>query len=235
MKKLLFFALFLLTCNVFSQNQNFLEKPYLETSATYTTEVIPDRIYLSITISEKDTRGKISVEELETRMMVKLKAIGIDTDKQLFLSDLDSDFRKYLLRKTDILKNKSYTLLVYDGKTAGQVMRELELINISNIGLEKYEYSKFEELKIELRGKAVSKAKRQANAILQPLQQKTGKVLFASDIETTDVHLQTGILVRGANSYRSRVARGYGIKNETYIGFKQIKVQAEVTVCFEIL
>lgn len=232
MKKTVFFIVALVTLNCFAQNQNFLERPYLETSATYTTEVVPDRIYLSITITENDTRGKISVEEMETRMMVRLKAIGIDTDKQLSLSSLDSDFRRYFLKKTDILKNKSYTLLVYDGKTAGQVIRELELVNISNINLEKYEYSKIEELKVELRGKAVEKAKRQAEAMLQPVEQTVGKALLISDMRSNITRALSG-KARGVNTNL------YGNMGPSYeiapIDFDKIKVYADVTVYFEIL
>ena len=53
--------------NIFSQEKNFIDLPYLETSAKCDTLVTPDRIFLKIVISEKDTKGKISVEELETR------------------------------------------------------------------------------------------------------------------------------------------------------------------------
>ena len=38
----------------FSQTKNFIDQPYLETSAEADTLVIPDRIYLKITISENE-------------------------------------------------------------------------------------------------------------------------------------------------------------------------------------
>ena len=112
----------LLTFQTYSQTKNFIDQPYLETTATVDTLVVPDRIYLSILISEADTKGKISVEELENRMNSKLIALGIDTKKQLSLTDAATNFKNYFLRGKDVLKNKSYTLLVYDAVTAGKVI-----------------------------------------------------------------------------------------------------------------
>src|SRR5688572_6980142 len=130
----------------FSQEKNFIDLPHLKTIATVDTSVTPDRIYLSIIITEDDTKGKISVEELENKMATTLTSLGIDLEKQLKLSDLTSNFRKYFLKQKDVLKSKAYELLVYDGLTAGRVIVALENINISNTNLERTEYSKIAEL-----------------------------------------------------------------------------------------
>ncbi|MFT7250898.1 MAG: lysozyme, partial [Flavobacterium sp.] len=45
----------------FAQTKNFIDLPYIETSAKVDTLVVPDKIYLNIMITEKDTKGKISV------------------------------------------------------------------------------------------------------------------------------------------------------------------------------
>ncbi|MEM7381765.1 MAG: SIMPL domain-containing protein [Bacteroidota bacterium] len=216
-----------------AQTKNFIDKPYLETSALYTTTVVPDKIFLSILITEADTKGKTSVEELENKMAAKLKSLGIDIKKQLTLEDLASNFQKYFLRKKDVLKNKSYTLLVYDAETAGKVILGLESIDISNVQLAKTEYSKLEELKIELRGKAVAKAKTQAEALLKPLDQKAGKALYISDMNTN---------LRGAFDVRSRnvkmaytTARQESEFQPLDIEFEKITVESSVTVYFEIL
>ena len=116
MKNLLSIITLCIVSFVFSQTKNFIDQPYLETSAKADTLVIPDRIYLDILISEKDTKDKKSIEELEILMEERLKSIGIDIKKQLTLNDLASNFKKYFLKNTDILKTKSYSLIVYDAK-----------------------------------------------------------------------------------------------------------------------
>ena len=91
-----------------SQTKNFIDQPYLETSARVDTLVTPDRIFLQIKLQESDTKGKTSLEELEKRMGTRLRGLGIDLEKQLTVSDLSSDFQKYFLRKQDILKEKVF-------------------------------------------------------------------------------------------------------------------------------
>jgi hypothetical protein len=222
-----------LTFQTYSQTKNFIDKPYLETKATVDTLVTPDRIYLSILITEKDTKGRTPVEELENRMNTKLIALGIDTKKQLTLSDVTSNFKNYFLKRTDVLKNKAYSLLVYDAVTAGKVIVGLESIEISNVHLSKTEYSKIEQLKMELKQKAVYKAKMQAESMLKPLNQKLGKAMYISDVNSNIARIlqgkSAGIQIRGLASMN---------KEEEYdpidIAFEQIRLESSITINFGI-
>ena len=165
----------------FSQSKNFIDQPYLETSAEADTLVIPDRIYLKITISENDTKNKKSVEELENIMVQKLKNLGIDTNKQLLMNDLASNYKKYVLKTSDVMKTKSYDLLVFDGLTAGKVIQELENEDISNIQLLKTQHSQEEKILADLKKRAIIKAKKNANNIANAIGQKVGNAIFISD------------------------------------------------------
>lgn len=234
MQKIRLILLFtFLTFQTYSQTKNFIDKPYLETKATVDTLVTPDRIYLSILITEKDTKGRTPVEELENRMNTKLIALGIDTKKQLTLSDVTSNFKNYFLKRTDVLKNKAYSLLVYDAVTAGKVIVGLESIEISNVHLSKTEYSKIEQLKMELKQKAVYKAKMQAESMLKPLNQKLGKAMYISDVNSNIARIlqgkSAGIQIRGLASMN---------KEEEYdpidIAFEQIKLESSITINFGI-
>lgn len=225
-----YLVLFLLFTSLknYGQNKNFIDQPYLETTARVDTLVTPDHIYLSILITEADTKGKISVEKLENKMAEKLQTLGIDTEKQLTLSDLASNFKKYFLRKVDVQKDKEYSLLVYDAITAGKVILGLESIGISNVNLTKTEYSKLENLKIILRQLAVKEAKKQAEAMVLPLDQQLGSALFISD-------LNTGIL----NRYQGRIAEVKVFKDgdkdqPIKIEFEKIEVESTVNVKFSI-
>lgn len=166
---------------IFAQSKSFLDVPYLETSAQVDTLVTPDKIYLNITIQEKDSKGRNSVEEQENKMAQRLKALGVDLDKQLVIKDLSSNFQKYFLRGKEVLKSKQYSLLVYSGKQAGEVLMALEQLDIANAFLEKTEYSKMDELELELKTRAVKKAKQKANALTKPLGQKVGLALHIAD------------------------------------------------------
>jgi len=212
----------------YGQSKNFIDQPYLETTARVDTLVIPDRIYLSILITEADTKGKTSVEKLENKMADKLKTLGIDIEKQLTLTDLGSNFKKYFLRKVDVQKDKAYTLLVYDAVDAGRVIMGLESIGISNVNLTKTEYSSLEKLKIDLRQRAVRAAKIQAEAMLIPLDQKLGHALFISD-------LNTGVQNRMAERMvRVQMSKETDIDQPIEIEFEKIKIESTVNVKFAI-
>jgi len=212
----------------YGQSKNFIDQPYLETTARVDTLVIPDRIHLSILITEADTKGKTSVEKLENKMADKLKTLGIDIEKQLTLTDLGSNFKKYFLRKVDVQKDKEYSLVVYDAVTAGSVIQGLETIGVSNVSLTKTEYSSLEKLKIDLRQRAVRAAKIQAEAMLIPLDQKLGHALFISD-------LNTGVQNRMAERMvRVQMSKEADIDQPIEIEFEKIKIESTVNVKFAI-
>ena len=180
-KTFLFLAGLLLSATAVAQSKNFLDQPYLETSAQADTLVIPDRIYLGIVLQESDTKGRVTIEQLEQRMAQRLKALGIDLEKQLSVSDLSSDFRKYFLRGQEVLKEKAFELLVYDAAMAGRVLYELEQLDIANVQLNRTEYAAMVELQTGLKAEAMRRAKRQGETLTAAIGQTLGKAVYISD------------------------------------------------------
>ena len=213
-----------------AQTKNFLDVPYLETSARVDTLVTPDKIFLSITITEKDSKGKKSVEEQENKMAQAFRSMGIDLDKQLFIKDLSSNFKKYFLRQKDVLKSKRFSLLVYSGKEAGEALAALERLNIANTYLEKTEYSKMDELELELKSKAVKKAKRKADALTSPLNQTVGKAIHILD--NIDAQYPIVYAKQNVSSYRESLRPQNSEPLD--VDFEQIKVETSVTIKFAL-
>ena len=179
-KSFLIFVMFFVW-NLFSAQKNFLDQPYIEVAATVDTLVVPDRIYVSITLNEADSKNKKSVEEQEKQLETILKKLKINTDKDLSVLGYSSDFKKYFLKGQNILKTKKYSLLVRDAYTLGNVIISLEEAGISNTEVEKVEYSKSKELLLELKSEAVKRSRVTADKLVKPLNQKAGKALYISD------------------------------------------------------
>ena len=179
-KSFLIFVMFFVW-NLFSAQKNFLDQPYIEVSASVDTLVIPDRIYVSITLNEADSKNKKSVEEQEKQLETILKKLKINTDKDLSVLGFSSDFKKYFLKGQNILKTKKYSLLVRDAYTLGNVIISLEEAGISNTEVEKVEYSKSKELLLELKSEAVKRSRITADKLVKPLNQKEGKALYISN------------------------------------------------------
>lgn len=231
MKKILILTILLIFSKSFSQSKNFIDQAYLETEAEVDTLIVPDKIYLTITLNESDTKNKKSTEELENSMHKVLKSLNIDTEKDLSLVDFSSDLKKYLFSSQNILKTKMYSLLLRDAVTAGKVLAELEKVDISNVAIEKTEYSKAEQLLINLKVKAIKKAKESAEKMAQPLNQKIGKAIYISDL-TSSIPNQlqgkvAGIQIRGVSSI-------YGARESEpiLIEFNKIKFSSKVSVKF---
>lgn len=231
MKQLTILALLLFTIfTANSQTKNFIDQPYIEVSGSADTLITPNEIYIRIILSEKDTRDRVSIEELEQKMVTALKGLGLDTEKDLTTSDMTSNFKFYLLKSKDVIKTKIYTLKVTDAVTASKVFMKLEEIGISNTSIEKVDYSDLDRLKNEMRTKAIIDAKKRAIALTQPLNQSVG---VAINIIDTDNNLSqqlqgrvAGIQIRGISSFNDKY------EDLPKIEFEKIKVTASVNAKF---
>ena len=213
-----------------TQSKNFIDQPYLETTAKVDSLVEPDRIYLSILIQEKEDRDRTSVEKQEREMASALEELGIDLKKQLKIEDLASNYKKYFLRKKSVLKSKNYELVVYDGLTASKVLVHLEAKGISNVRLVKTAYSKTEALKLILRSKAILKAQAQANSLVKPLGQALDKAIYISD-----KYYSNNYYSKTMNRMKVAYDSDGVVEKPLDLEFSGIKVESEVMVRFSIL
>jgi uncharacterized protein YggE len=232
MKQLTHILILFFSMTATCQEKNFIDKPYIEVEGKSDTLVTPNRIYIDVLITEKDTKGKKSVEDLEKEMFTKLQVIGIDVKKDVFMKDMLSTFKKYFLKSTDIQKSKSYSILVFDATQTTKVFIGLEEIGISNVNIEKTEHSESEKIQLKINSKAIENAKATAESYLNPLNQKVGKAIFIGHINTTNM-LQgnvSGVLIRGNRSLYEQESKGY----ISPIEFEKIKISSNVGVRFSI-
>lgn len=227
MKKIIYLLSFLMCSVATAQTKNFIDRPYLETTAKVDTLVTPNQIFLSIYIHEGEDRNKTSLEKQERKMADVLENLSIDLKKQLKIDNLESTYRKYFLKRKNVLKSKSYVLEVYDALTAGKVLIGLESKGISNVRLIKTAYSDIENLKLKLKSKAILKAKQQGKALTAPLEQELGKAIHISDKFYSRPYY---------NQMRTMARSDYEIAEATEepinIEFSKIKVESEVSVRF---
>lgn len=167
-------------------------------------------------------------------MSEKLKSIGIIVEKQLFLKDLMSHYKKYFLKQQDILKTKNYLLLVYSAKEAGKVIMALEEIEIANITLESTEFSKIESLILSLKGKAIAKAKNQALAMTKPLNQKVGNAIYISDLNKISDRYEGMVYSKLMHSKSAIMPTLSQANDPIAIDIQKIKVEAEIEVKFKL-
>jgi uncharacterized protein len=235
MYKIYLAAAFVLLCfHSRSQTRNFIDQPYLEVNGSADTLVTPDEIFISIAISEKDTRDRMSVEEQEAKMIAALEGLGIDIEKDLSTSYMGSNFKFYLLKGRDVIKYRQYVLRVRDAVMAGKVFLQLEQLDISNSSIQRVDHSAIDRLKNLMRSKAVENAKERALALLQPLKQTVGAAIHIADNE----NYNTNNPIYGSQ-LQEVVITGYAAAGKlrgalATTEFEKIRIAAAVNVKFAI-
>lgn len=222
---------FLLLSTLFSgmaQTKSFLDVPYLEVNGSADTLVTPNEIWIQITISEGDVKNRISVEEQERKMVAGLKSLGINTEKELVTSAMQSDFRFYVLKQRDVLKTKSYKLKVNTAVLATRVFMKLEELGIANAGIEKVSHSEMAQLRNRCRTLAVAQALAKAQALTAPVGAKVGMPLHIVDY-SNDGDAPVGIALMGK---ASGVMVDASAAELPQIDFEKIRISMNVNVKF---
>lgn len=229
-----FCACLLLTISNFIYGQkNFIDQPYIETSAVADTLIKPDIIYLQITLLESDSRNRKSVEELEQDMRAALLRQNIDTNRQLTLLDLSSEFKRMFLKGNTIMKMKAYSVKLSDAYTAVLLLKELENVGISNVEVTKVTYSKLEDVLYSLRTTAAAKCRKNAELMAAGVGQKPGKAIFISDLTTPENSRQG--MIDGFD--KAKALSLYGSRaddNPMFVEYQKIKFEVKLTAKFVI-
>ena len=232
MKKLLL-ALFLIQFTLLSAqsgSKNFIDQNYIEITGTTELEITPDEIYISITINEKDKKGRVSVEKQENLMLKKLKQIGINLKDDFRVLDFSSNYKFYFLKKTDIHKSKKYQLIVHNGLQLAKVFQSLESIGISNTSITKVSHSKLQEFKKKAKIQALKDAKEKATDYAMAIDQTLGRALYIQE-NNHNMNYRNNSMLNEVVSY------GYAKKEMDQVNnleFKKIKVYASVLTRFEL-
>lgn len=216
--------------NAQTGEKNFIDQNYIEVTGKAELNIIPDLIYLDIVVSEKDSKNKVPLAEMEKTMLDKLKELGIDVSKDLSVKDLSSNIKHSIILKNDILLMKEYELIVKDGTTAGKVMLALEKADISNISIEKVDHSKMEQFRKDVKVNATKAAKEKAELLSGAVGQSIGKALFIQELENNYFPIQlSNRLMKAGKAFNAEMAM-----DEPVIDFEKIKLEYSVLVRFEL-
>ena len=210
----------------FSQSKNFIDQPYIESRVTKDTLISPDRIELSLVLDENDTKNKESVEALEKKMFLQLKQMDLNLETQVSLSDSDSNFKFYALKKTGVLKSKHYVVELHNASQVGELMQRMESAGISNISILSVKVSNEEEIKESLVRNAVKKAIKQADNALAVNDQKAGKILQLY-IEADTYNYQP---VREARASTMQMKVNSDNSSSPVINFKKLKLTKTINI-----
>ena len=101
-------AALMLTTSLYAQQTNVMDQPYIEVSGQAEVEVVPDKIYVQITI-DGDSKGQETVLQQEKEMVQRFDALGIDVEKKLVVQELFNS----ALKSNKVTTFKMYRLEVF--------------------------------------------------------------------------------------------------------------------------
>ena len=150
---------------------------YAQTQGTYEKEYDPDEIYLSITIQEKDSKGKISIEEQQQALLETLVANGIDPSKSLQIKELSSNYYK----KGQNMAYGRYELKLTSLKEFYTIYIALDELGLSDVSIDRIDRSDREQLILEVLTEAMKNARSKAEAIAAADGLKVSRCFYFND------------------------------------------------------
>ena len=231
---LLAFAFFLFSFSMNAQTvAEQAPKPYIDVTGTAEMEIVPDQIFVSITIREKTVnKEKITVEKQEELMKNKLKELGIDLSN-LSLSDADADYIKVRWKEKEVIASKEYTLKLKTAAEVSKVFEEMDKLGIDNLDIARVHHTEMPRFRKEVKINAIKAAKEKADYLLTAIGEAPGKPIYVIEQDFQE-YRPTG---RSAGAY-SNVSQSYetvgGAPLADEISFSKIKLQYKISARFEI-
>lgn len=183
-----------------------------------------DEIFLSITLKESDSKGKIDLEQQRTSMLRALRKCGINTDEQLRLADMASSFFK----RKGSLASSQYELKVGSAEEARKVFEALDDAGIANVNIARATCSKIEEYRSEARREAIRNAKARAEELATAIGQSIGACYEINDYSNSQP-----VVYRANMLTKSAMADGLVEESaEPEVEFKPIEINYSVSAKF---
>lgn len=236
MKKIAFIITLLITTSLIGQTVKPFEKPYIEVTGKAEKEIVPDEIYIDICLEERMEKGKkITIEQQESELKTALKNAGIPIEN-LSIGDINAVIVKTGWWRKNVLSKANYELKVNGALQLKKVFEAIEKLKITNAYINRATHSKIEEIRREIRIKAIKQAKLKADDLLTAIGEKTGKPIIINDL--SNKQQQNYVLANHSNRSVSKFS-SYEIEEQSYkkrsaVQFQKIKITATFYVKFEI-
>lgn len=222
-------SLFLLLPLLASAQEGFKGEHFIEVTGTAQEEIEPNEIYLLIRLREfEENRQKTSLEKLDADFLNALKQAGIDR-KRLELADVGSRLDTFRKRDKAAFRVKAYQLKLTSAAELEKFLEKLESVKVDFVDIIRLHHSDYGKIKLDLKTKALQAAKTKAETLLKSIGAEIGKPLMVRD---WDVQPFEPVMMKAQS--RLQQTEMDMAQEADPIGFRKIKLQAQITAQFEI-
>jgi uncharacterized protein len=237
-KSFLISTLIFTSAFVSNAQQVIMEKPLvkkIEVTGSAEQEVLPDEIYVTVSLREyfkdKDNKNKIDIMVLEKQLQKAVEEAGIP--KENFTIGTINGYREWWGKKkpTTFLESKSYIIKVANLYKIDAIISRVDDKGIAYTNIDRYEFSKIEQLRKEIKIKALQAAKDKAKYLLEGIGEQMGEALEIIEIDQSysPQPVYSNMMMRSAKMEVSADAMP-----ESTVDVQKIKVRYEMKASFRI-
>lgn len=230
-------AVVLISCN--GGNSTMESPKKIEVTGSAEMEFVPDEIYVTFTMKEylDASKKKVKIENIKTDFLALCKTAGVP-DSSISISSYTGDERWdyywYRRRRSepDFMSSVSFTVKVNSPDKIDKIVANLNEKAIDNFYISKTSHSNIEQLRKEVKIKALIAGKAKADYLVKSIGEELGEALLIQEIE---------------NSYSSYYANESNVSNKTSQSseiivdgiasgpnFQRIKLRYEMKVEFRL-
>jgi uncharacterized protein YggE len=229
MKKLFILtALIVASYSTFSQNVDLRRK--IEVTGIADQEVTPDIINVTISLQEYiNGKTKVTIEQLENQLEGAIRDAGIPKE-DFTINNLSAYNNTYQKKKNpDFLASKQYGIRFHDLNKYNQILSKVDPKGIQSTYIDSYDYSKIDQLKNELKLKALLSARNKAGFLLQGIGETLGRVINITESDNSNYPQPRQVMFKTMTLNEVRTT-----PTESDIDVKKIKLSFQVNAVFEI-
>jgi uncharacterized protein YggE len=200
---------------------------FIEVTGTAQQEIEPNEIYVTIRLREfEENKQKTNLEKIDKDFLNALLQAGIDR-KRLELADAGSKLDKLTKKEKDAFREKTYQLKLTSAAELEKFLTNLEPVKVDFVDVTRLHHTDLEKIKMDLKVKALQVAKTKAETLLKSIGAEIGKPIMVREIDYEPyqpmMNMKANVLMRDDGSGQ-----------DSPIGFRKIRLQAQVTAQFEI-
>ena len=227
MKKLfLIAALIATTFGAYAQSADLRRK--IEVTGIAEQEVTPDIINVSISLKEyMNGKTKVTISQLETQLEKAIAEAGIAKEDFTINSLSSWNYQTEKKKNPDFLASKQYNIKFHDLNRFNQILSKLDAKGIQSTNIDSYDYSKINDIKNQLKLKALLSARDKAAFLVQGLGDKLGSVLNITESDNSSFPQPRTVM------YMAKAANA-DVAAESDIDVRKIKLSFQINAIFEI-
>ena len=193
-------------------------------------KVTPDKFTIAITISETDSKGRISLDEQEKAIIKSLKSAGFDTEEALRLKN---NYSSYMRRGA--LATRDYELVVHGAERLSVALATLEELNLHSVSLSRATCTNLDVIREELRREAMRDAKHNAEVLAGAIEQEIGPCTYIHDYNSNgDVFFSVNRAMKSRAYAMDSATEGFVEESEP-MEFAETTISHTIQAKFQLL